>query len=228
MPRVEPQLLTYEGRSYAATFKHRQFYSKFVGSAWFEFSDDYGLRAGDRIVFTLDHLTFDLKIETYRGGQRLLPVPTVAFENLSDSDYWYTVSAVQPPNLDFNFHEMSHMVRCLFREDFLRCRPIVHVMTPTNIVKHIMKIPKDVISRLKHHVEIPSSTLVTLECMNDNLHVIIPSSFSMCKKDGRMVIDKITFEDFITASCLQAGNVVLITFKEHKDRSVSIVFQLLK
>lgn len=77
MPRVEPQLLTYEGRSYAATFKHRQFYSKFVGSAWFEFSDDYGLRAGDRIVFTLDHLTFDLKIETYRGGQRLLPVPTV-------------------------------------------------------------------------------------------------------------------------------------------------------
>lgn len=72
--KTKPKLLTYEGRSYPAMFKHRANYSKFVGSAWFEFTHDYGLRAGDRIVFTMDHLTFDLKIETYRGGERILPL----------------------------------------------------------------------------------------------------------------------------------------------------------
>lgn len=75
--KTEPELLTYEDRSYPAMFKHRANYNKFVGSAWFEFTHDYGLRAGDRIVFTMDHLTFDLKIETYRGGERILPLACV-------------------------------------------------------------------------------------------------------------------------------------------------------
>ena len=75
--RTEPAILTYEIRSYASDFKHRGNYSKFCGSAWFEFSNDYALRAEDRLVFTLDNSCFDLKVETFRDGERILPLPSV-------------------------------------------------------------------------------------------------------------------------------------------------------
>ena len=73
--RIEPALLTFESRSYAVIFKHEAHYSKFYGSAWFELTHDYALCAGDRVVFTLDHSVFDLKVETYHAGHMILPSP---------------------------------------------------------------------------------------------------------------------------------------------------------
>lgn len=75
--RIEPALVTFESRSYHAVFKHRAHYSKFCGSAWFEFTQDYALRAGDHVVFTLDHMILDVKVDTYRAGERILPSPCV-------------------------------------------------------------------------------------------------------------------------------------------------------
>lgn len=72
-----------------------------------------------------------------------------------------------------------------------------------------------------------ASANVTLEAVKDGLHVITPSSFSLCKQDGRMVIDKSSFNDFITAASLAKDNVVLNSFKEGYDHAVSIVFQQL-
>ena len=71
----------------------------------------------------------------------------------------------------------------------------------------------------------PTNATVTLEVPDEAAHVITPSSYSICKSDGRMVIDKNSFMDFLSAAAFVEGNVVLITFKERSDHSVSIIFQ---
>ena len=75
--QVEPALLTHEGRSYNALFKHRANYTKFCGGEWNIFADDYELRAGDRIEFELPDEGLNLEIQTYRDDKRLLPLPHV-------------------------------------------------------------------------------------------------------------------------------------------------------
>ena len=75
--QVEPALLTHEGRSYNALFKHRANYTKFCGGEWNTFADDYELRAGDRIEFELPDEGLNLEIQTYRDDKRLLPLPHV-------------------------------------------------------------------------------------------------------------------------------------------------------
>ena len=75
--RTELAILTYESRSYASDVKHRSNYSKFCGSAWFEYSNDYALCVVDRVVFILDNSCFDLKVETFRDGETILPLPSV-------------------------------------------------------------------------------------------------------------------------------------------------------
>ncbi|KAF7088898.1 hypothetical protein CFC21_091968 [Triticum aestivum] len=211
---TEPAILTYESRSYASDFKHRSNYSKFCGSAWFEFSNDYALRAGDRVVFILDNSCFDLKVETFRDGERILPLPSVA---------------VMPRGLEFNYHNNRLFVRSLFRtSSFVRCIPFVHVTTATNTVKFLMKIPKAVVCSLRRFVDMPVTARISLEAYMGDTHVIMPSSFKLCKQDGRMVIEKISFSEFISATSYEKDNVVLITFNESTyDRSVSIVFQWL-
>ncbi|XBI18761.1 hypothetical protein VPH35_060454 [Triticum aestivum] len=215
--RTEPAILTYESRSYASDFKHRGNYSKFYGSAWFELSNDYALPAGDRVVFTLDHSYFDLKVETFRDGESILPLPSVV------------CSAVMPRGLEFNYHNNRSFVRSLFQtSNFLRCVPFVHVMTVTNTVKFIMKIPKVVVSSLRSFVDMPISAKVSLEAFLGDTHVIMPSSFNLCKQHGRMVIEKTSFSELISATSFAKDNVVLITFnKSSYDRSVLIVFQRL-
>ncbi|XP_044364960.1 uncharacterized protein [Triticum aestivum] len=142
--RTEPAILIYESRSYASEFKHRGNYSKFCGSAWFEFSNDYALRAEDRLVFTLDNSCFDLKVETFRDGERILPLPSVAFENLSNARYELVCSAVMPRGLEFNYHNNRLLVHSLFRtSSCVRCTPFVHVMTATNTMKFTMKMASD-------------------------------------------------------------------------------------
>ncbi|KAF7018652.1 hypothetical protein CFC21_031919 [Triticum aestivum] len=227
--RTEPAILTYESRSYASDFKHRGNYSKFSGSAWFEFSNDYALRAGDHMVFTLDSSCFDLKVETFRDGERILPLPSAAFENPSNARYELVCSAVTPRGLEFNYHNNRSFVRSLFRiSTFVRCVPFVHVMTATNIVKFIMKIPKVVVSSLRSFVDMPISARISLEAYLGDTHVIMPSSFKLCKQDVRMVIEKTSFSEFISATSYAKDNVVLITLNESTyDRSVSIVFQRL-
>lgn len=89
------------------------------------------------------------------------------------------------------------------------------------------KIPKTVVSSLKRYVDVLVSAFVTLESLNDGVHVITPSSYAISKQDGRMVLEKTSFNEFISVASFGEHNVVLITFKEHKDRSVSIVFQQL-
>ncbi|XBJ10637.1 hypothetical protein VPH35_015459 [Triticum aestivum] len=205
--RTEPAILTYESRSYASDFKHRGNYSKFCGSAWFEFSNDYALRAGDRVVFTLHHTCFDLKVETFRDGERILPLPSVAFENLSDAKYELVCSAVMPRGLEFNYHNDRSFVRSLFwTSSFMRCVPFVHVMTITNTVKFIMKIPKVVVSSLRSFVDMPISAKASLEAFLGDMHVIMPSSLNLCKQDGRMVIEKTSFSEFILATSFAKDN----------------------
>ena len=75
--QVEPALLTHEGRSYNALFKHRANYTKFCGGEWNIFAADYELRAGDRIEFELPDEGLNLEIQTYRDDKRLLPLPHV-------------------------------------------------------------------------------------------------------------------------------------------------------
>lgn len=227
--RTEPAILIYESRSYASEFKHRGNYSKFCGSAWFEFSNDYALRAEDRLVFTLDNSCFDLKVETFRDGERILPLPSVAFENLSNARYELVCSAVMPRGLEFNYHNNRLLVHSLFRtSSCVRCTPFVHVMTATNTMKFTMKIPKFVVSSLRRFVDIPTSAGISLEAYLGDTHVIMPSSFKLCKQDGRMVIEKTSFSEFISVTEYEKDNVVLITFDESTyDRSVSIVFQRL-
>ena len=75
--QVEPALLTHEGRSYNALFKHRANYTKFCGGEWNIFAADYELRAGDRIEFELPDEGLNLEIQTYRDNKRLLPLPHV-------------------------------------------------------------------------------------------------------------------------------------------------------
>ncbi|XP_045087966.1 uncharacterized protein [Aegilops tauschii subsp. strangulata] len=227
--RIEPALLTFESRSYAAVFKHRGRYSKFCGAAWNELTQDYALSAGDRVVFTLDHSVFDLKVETYRGGHRIFPTPDCAFEKLTDAKYQLVCSAVMPRGLQFNYHDNQEFVTSLFRTSFfLGCMPYVHVLTPTNTEKFLMKIPKAVVSSLKVFIDVPMSANVCLEAFKGELHVITPSSYSLGKKDGRMVIARMTFNQFLAAASYAKDNVFLITFKECRDRSVSTVFQQLK
>lgn len=80
---------------------------------------------------------------------------------------------------------------------------------------------------MKRYVDVPVAAFVTLESLNDGVHVITPSSYAISKQDGRMVLEKTSFNEFISVASLGEHDVVLITFKEHKDRSVSIVFQQL-
>ena len=75
--QVEPALLTHEGRSYNALFKHRENYTKFCGGEWNIFAADYELRAGDRIEFELPYEGLKLELQTYRDDKRLLPLPHV-------------------------------------------------------------------------------------------------------------------------------------------------------
>lgn len=84
-------------------------------------------------MFSLDHMTFDLKVDTYRGAERLLPILCVAFENLSNDNYQYVGYAVFSQQIAFNYHETRFFLWCLFQDNFLRCRPFVHLMTVTNI-----------------------------------------------------------------------------------------------
>ncbi|XBJ19707.1 hypothetical protein VPH35_010647 [Triticum aestivum] len=227
--RTELAILTYESRSYASDVKHRSNYSKFCGSAWFEFSNDYALCVVDRVVFVLDNSCFDLKVETFRDGERILPLPSVALENLSNSRYEFVCSALMPHDLEFNYHTNRLFVWSLFRtSSFVRCIPFVHVMTATNTVKFVMKIPKAVACSLSRFVDMPVTARISLEANMGDTHVIMPSSFKLCKQDGRMVIEKTGFSEFITATSYEKDNVVLITFNESTyDRSVSIVFQRL-
>ncbi|VAH52374.1 unnamed protein product [Triticum turgidum subsp. durum] len=227
--RTEPAILTYESRSYASNFKHRGNYSKFCGSAWFEFSNDYALRAGDRVVFTLDNSCFDLKVVTFCDGELILPLPSIAFENLSNARYELVCSAVMPRGLEFNYHNNCSFVHSLFRTSgIMRCIPFVHVMTASNTVKFIMKIPKVVVSSLRSVVDMPISARISLEAYQGDTHVIMPSSFKLCKQDGRLVIEKTSFSEFLSATSYANDNVVLITFNESTyDRSVSIIFQRL-
>ncbi|KAM3315355.1 hypothetical protein ACQJBY_033840 [Aegilops geniculata] len=213
--RTEPAVLTYESRSYASDFKfYRSNYSKFYGSAWFEFNNDYALRAGDRVVFILDNSCFDLKVETFRDGERILPLPSVA---------------LMPRDLEFNYYTNRLFVQSLFRtSSFVRCIQFVHVMTATNTVKFLMKIPKAVVCSLRRFVDMPVSARISLEAYMGDTHVIMPSSFKLCKQDGRMVIEKSSFSEFISATSYEKDNVVLITFNESTyDRSDSIVVQRL-
>ena len=75
--QVELALLTHEGRSYNALFKHRANYTKFCGGEWNIFAADYELRAGDRIEFELPYEGLKLELQTYRDDKRLLPLPHV-------------------------------------------------------------------------------------------------------------------------------------------------------
>ena len=71
----------------------------------------------------------------------------------------------------------------------------------------------------------PTNGRVTLEAPDEPTHVITPSSYYISKNDGRMVIEKSSFRDFISAASFVEKNVVLITFKERNDHSVSIIIQ---
>ena len=71
----------------------------------------------------------------------------------------------------------------------------------------------------------PTNSMVTLEAPDEPTHVITPSSYYICKNDDSMVIEKSSFRDFISAASFVEKNVVLITFKERHDRSVSIIIQ---
>ena len=71
----------------------------------------------------------------------------------------------------------------------------------------------------------PANATVTLEVPDEAAHVITPSSYSICKSDGRMLIDSDSFKDFLSAAAFLQGDVVLVTFKERNDHSVSIIFQ---
>ena len=74
----------------------------------------------------------------------------------------------------------------------------------------------------------PVSAKVSLEPFLGDTHVIMPSSFKLCKQDGRLVIEKTSFSEFISATSYANDNVVLITFNESTyDCSISIVFQRL-
>ena len=75
--QVEPALLTHEGKSYNALFKHRANYTKFCGGEWNIFAADYELHAGDRIEFELPDEGLSLELQTYRDDKRLLPLPHV-------------------------------------------------------------------------------------------------------------------------------------------------------
>ena len=71
----------------------------------------------------------------------------------------------------------------------------------------------------------PTNGTMTLEAPDEPTHVITPSSYYISKNDGRMVIEKSSFRDFISATSFVEKNVVLITFKERHDGSVSISIQ---
>ncbi|XBI19567.1 hypothetical protein VPH35_061052 [Triticum aestivum] len=206
--RTEPAILTYESRSYASDFKHRSNYSKFCGSAWFEFSNDYALRVSDRVVFILDN-----SVETFRDGERILPLPSVAFENPSNARYELVCSAMMPRGLEFNYH---NTLVCTVTFPHFKLR----ALHP--------KIPKAVGCSLRRFVDMPIAARISLEAYLGDTHVIMPSSFKVCKQDGRMVIEKTRFSEFISATSYEKDNVVLITFNESTyDRLVSIVFQRL-
>ena len=71
----------------------------------------------------------------------------------------------------------------------------------------------------------PTNGRVTLEAPGEHTHVITPSSYYISKTNGRMVIQKSSFRDFISAASVVEKNVFLITFKERNDHSVSIIIQ---
>ena len=74
-------------------------------------------------------------------------------------------------------------------------------------------------------MDMPTNGRATLEAPDEPTHVITPSSYYISKNDGRMVIEKSSFKDFISATSFVEKNVILITFKERHDRSVSIIIQ---
>ncbi|XP_037481195.1 uncharacterized protein LOC119358905 [Triticum dicoccoides] len=101
-------------------------------------------------------------------------------------------------------------------------------MTATNTEKFTMKIRKLVVFSLRNFVDMPISARISLEAYLGDTHVIMPSSFKLCKQHGRMVIEKTNFSEFISATSYANDNVVLITFNESTyDCSISIVFQRL-
>ncbi|KAM3370513.1 hypothetical protein ACQJBY_018064 [Aegilops geniculata] len=61
----------------------------------------------------------------------------------------------------------------------------------------IQKIPKVVVSSLRSFVDMPISARISLEAYLGDTHVIMPSSFKLCKQDGTMVIEKTSFSEFI-------------------------------
>ncbi|XBI98764.1 hypothetical protein VPH35_018967 [Triticum aestivum] len=134
-----------------------------------------------------------------------------------------------PRGLEFNYHNNRLFVRSIFRtSSFVHCVPFVHVMTATNTEKFTMKIPKLVVFSLRNFVDMPISARISLEAYLGDTHVIMPSSFKLCKQHGRMVIEKTSFSEFISATSYANDNVVLITFNESTyDCSISIVFQWL-
>ena len=74
----------------------------------------------------------------------------------------------------------------------------------------------------------PVTARISLEAYMGDTHVIMPSSFNLCKQDGRIVIEKTSFSEFLSTTSYANDNVVLITFNESTyDRSVSIIFQRL-
>ena len=73
--QVEPALLTHEGRSYNALFKHRANYTKFCGGEWNIFAADYELCAGDRIEFELPDEGLNIEIQTYRDKKGCFHYP---------------------------------------------------------------------------------------------------------------------------------------------------------
>ena len=71
----------------------------------------------------------------------------------------------------------------------------------------------------------PAKATVTLEVPDEAAHVITASSYSICKSDGRMLVDSNSFKELLSAAAFLQGDVVLVTFKECSDHSVSIIFQ---
>ena len=71
-----------------------------------------------------------------------------------------------------------------------------------------------VVSSLRSFVDTLISAKVSREAFLDDTHVTMPSYFKLCKQDGRMVIERTSFSDFISATSFAKDNVVLITFND--------------
>ena len=77
------------------------------------------------------------------------------------------------------------------------------------------KIPKAIVRSLRRFVDIPVTARISLEAYMGDTHVIMPSSFKLCKQDGRMVIEKTSFSELIAATSLQKTMLCLSLSTSH-------------